>query len=106
MHANAALSLTQNRQSPAKELLLLLAMGSGQRPEWFTSDGAMRFAPLVVAGLVKIEDGPLELVGGSGRQGAYPWPAIYHVQLTEKGEAVIAAWKAGDTAALREAQSF
>ena len=36
--------------------------------------------------------------------GAYPWPGAYYVELTEKGVAVVAAWKAGDTAALEIAQ--
>jgi len=52
--------------------------------------------------LVKVKAGPHEMAAGLG---AYPWPGAYHVDLTEKGTAVVAAWNAGDTAALKYAQA-
>ena len=96
-------SLNEGIGREAKELLLLLAMPPQQRPQWFTSDGVIRFAPMVVAGLVKIVIGPPLAVGGSW-MGASPWPGAYYVELTEKGVAVVEAWKAGNTDALEIAQ--
>jgi HNH endonuclease len=96
-------SLNEGIGREAKELLLLLALAPDQRPQWFTSDGVIRLAPMIVAGLVKVTAGMPVIIGGSVR-GAYPWPGAYHVDLTEKGTAVVAAWKAGNTAALADAQ--
>jgi hypothetical protein len=93
-------SLNEGIGRDAKELLLLLALAPQQRPEWFTSDGVLRLAPMIVAGLVEVTPGPREVAIG----GSYPWPGAYRVDLTEKGLAVIAAWKAGDAAALKDAQ--
>jgi hypothetical protein len=91
-------SLNEGIGREAKELLLLLALPRDQRPAWFTSDGVIRFAALIVAGLVKLES--LVTI-----EGAVPlWPSAYSVELTEKGAGVVAAWKAGDPTALQQAQ--
>jgi len=50
-------SLNEGIGREAKELLLFLALE--QRPEWFSSDGVLRFAPLIVAGLVRVTPGPI-----------------------------------------------
>jgi hypothetical protein len=87
-------SLNEGIGREAKELLLLLALPWDQRPRCFTSDGVIRFAALIVAGLVKVTSPPR------------PDPLLvpYSVDLTEKGAAVAGAWKAGDAAALQQAQ--
>jgi hypothetical protein len=86
----------------AKELLLLLALPSQERPTWFTSDGAIHFAPMIVAGLVKVTHGRPAMAGSWQ---SYEWPAAYKVDLTDKGAAVVAAWKTGDPTALKYAQA-
>jgi hypothetical protein len=96
-------SLNEGINKEAKDLLLLLAMGEQERPAWYSAEGVMRLTPLIVARLVRVQPGVPEM---APRQfaGAYPWPGAYHVSLTDKGHAVIAAWKAGDATALATAQ--
>ncbi|HUB46050.1 MAG TPA: hypothetical protein VMB73_13780 [Acetobacteraceae bacterium] len=99
-------SLNEGIGKEAKELLLLLAMDNDKRAEWYTSDGSLRFAGLIVAGLVRAKAGWSAAMPGDGRRVLYPWPGQYRVELTERGNALVAAWKAGDPEALRVAQAL
>jgi hypothetical protein len=73
-------SLNEGIGREAKDLLLILAMPVQERPQWFTSDGVIRLAAMIVAGLVKVTHGPPELFDG---RNPYPWPGAYQVDLTE-----------------------
>jgi hypothetical protein len=77
-------------------------MDANERPSWFTSDAILRFAPLIAAGLVKVYRGPPEMLVGS--QGAYPWPAKHLIELSERGQSLVDAWKKGDRSAFQEFQ--
>lgn len=96
-------SLNEGIGREAKELLLLLAMDDKDRPQWYTSDGVLKFAPLIVAGLVQVHAGP-PVADAFNRPS--PWPGGYFVQLTERGVAVVHAWKEGNPDALRMAQAI
>jgi hypothetical protein len=86
----------------AKDLLLLLSPDDNRgTPTWFSADGVLRFAGLIVAGLVKIgEPTPTQMHTLS-------WIGTHHsVYLSEKGTALVAAWKHGNQEALEAAQIF
>ena len=91
-------SLNEGIGRDAKDLLLLLSPENRHgRPHWFSSDGVLRYAGLIVAGLVTVAppmpQRPEDILG-----------TLYAVNLSEKGAAVVAAWERGDRAALEAAQ--
>jgi hypothetical protein len=84
----------------AKDLLLLLSPDNPHGcPPWFSSDGVLRFAGLIAAGLASVS------IPMTQRSGDI-FGTLFRVNLTQKGLAVVAAWKAGDKAALSEAQAL
>lgn len=61
-------------------------------------DGLLRFARLVASGLVEVQDGS----GYGDGRGDQFWT---HIGLTDKGKALLKAWKAGDRSELESALS-
>jgi hypothetical protein len=97
-------ALNEGLGRDAKDLLLLLSPDDNRgTPTWFSADGVLRFAGLIVAGLVRIgEPTP-------SHQGMHTlnWMGTHHyVRLSEKGTALVAAWKQGNHEALEAAQMF
>jgi hypothetical protein len=83
-------SLTQAFDQQVIDDLLFLSIEQ-TRQLLISADGVLRFTRLIAAGMAKFYL-------------AYPEysTAHYRVGLTPKGEAFVAAWKAGDRAALTE----
>ena len=102
VYKGVLVSLNEGSGREAKDLLLLLSMDAGKLHfSWHTSDGVLRFAPLIVAGLVEVRAAPFANV----KSGAM-WPGAYLLGLTERGSAVTAAWMSGSIDALRIAQTL
>lgn len=91
-------SLNEGIGRDAKDLLLLLSPENKHgRPIWLSSDGVLKYAGLIVAGLVSV--GPTMYQRRDDQ-----FPTLYGVHLSERGIALVAAWLRGDRAALAEAQ--
>jgi hypothetical protein len=93
-------SLNEGINKEAKDILLLLSLPFETRPAMYSADAILKFAPLIVSGLVRIQLGIPDFRLGRG------YAEHHWVGLTPKGEALIAAWKAGDLKALAAAQTM
>jgi len=80
------------------DLLLFLNSKDAQKM-WLSGDGVLKFSGLIAAGLVKFEQQAwMNTISIPG-----PAPSSSHkLKLTEKGEALIAAWLAGDEDSYRK----
>lgn len=88
-------SLNQGISAEAKDLLLHISDVGLQ--QWFTADATLRFSGLIAAGLIHMTPGASS---GSAIGPVRPYHALI---LTEKGQAVVDAWKKGDSEALERA---
>jgi len=92
------IALNEGVGTDAKDLLLLLSIEpTPGQSMFFSADGVLRFAGLAVAGLVGIS----RAFPQRNNDVVHPFHGVY---LTDKGRALVAAWKAGDRAALAAAQ--
>lgn len=98
-------ALNQGFSKESMDLLLYLA-----KPEvadvWYTSDGLLRFAGLIAAGLVEVSD---TQHAASVRYGTGPLTSTastaVRVKLSEKGQLIVDSWRTGDEDAFRKAVS-
>ena len=76
----------------------LLFLSLQDRPRFFTGDATLQFRRLVAAGLVNV---------GRGHPRDYRNPTcvetVHKIELTERGQLVMEAWRAGDKHALERA---
>ncbi len=72
----------------ARDLLTFLAIE--QRPKTFTADAVLQFAALIAAGLVQTQHGY--------EVGVVKPEKRWVIELSERGRAVVAAWRAGNEA--------
>jgi hypothetical protein len=90
-----ALNHAFNKES--MDLLLYLAKPSLENI-WYTSDGALRFAGLLAAGLVEIAESQFAVGVRYGKMGppTSPPTTSVRVALSPKGRSLVASWLAGD----------
>lgn len=90
-------SLNEGLGREAKDALLFFSL---EQPSFFaiSADQVLKLSPLIVSGLLSVNPATFN--------GQIVSPPHYRVELTEKGAAVVDAWKAGDASALALAQSL
>lgn len=90
-----ALNHAFNKES--MDLLLYLAKPSYENI-WYTSDGALRFAGLLAAGLVEIADAQFSVGVRYGKDSPPTSPPTTSVRLSlsQKGRSLVGSWMAGD----------
>lgn len=92
--------VTLNRAFDKDAMDLLFFLALEERPRGFTPSDVLRFASLIVAGLVSTREIGQPSYGI--RVGSYAG-RDFHLDLTERGRMVLEAWKAGDKDALERA---
>ena len=83
------LLLALNEAYDRRAVDLLLMLDKMQNEVIVSGDGLLQYAPLIASELVT-----QDMMAGEFPNGVVT--ASYHVQLTAKGKAFVAAWKAGD----------
>ena len=78
----------------------LLYLSLEKRPLFYSPDGVLHFNDLISSGLVAVG----AEIPKSGSCGFQPQFSGFRIDLTDRGRAVVDAWKAGDPSALGEAQ--
>jgi hypothetical protein len=89
------LALTRGFDREAMDNLLFLTIPD--RPVYFSADGVLRFVSLMASGLVRTREGAPGM--NPTGIGADPSRYTFVIELTEKGQRVVEAWKRGDPAA-------
>jgi hypothetical protein len=82
--------------------LLFLSISPDNRPAFFTAEGVLAFVSLIAAGIVTVD----HQIGGHDDRGWAPNNISYFLKLTDKGSALVEAWKSGDRKALAAAHSI
>ena len=91
-----ALNHAFNKES--MDLLQFLSMPSVENI-WYTSDGGLRFAGLIAAGLVEVAESQFSVgvrYGNTGSVPTSPPTTSLRVQLSAKGRVRVDSWRAGD----------
>lgn len=89
-----------NRAFDKEAIDYLLFLTVQERPHEFSSDGVLKFASLIAAGLVRVQRIPSPK--GGIRVGSYAG-MDYALEFTDRGRMVVEAWQSGDQAALTKA---
>ena len=100
-----ALNHAFNKES--MDLLLFLSKPSFENI-WYTSDGGLRFAGLIAAGLVEIAESQFSVgvrYGSKDSAPTSPPTTALRVRLSDKGRALVESWLAGDEQAYVRALS-
>jgi hypothetical protein len=89
--------------------LLLYLHQQGEKPHWYSGDGVLKFAGFFAAGLVQFgEQSATDTFSGTGADSdsVNLYASCHEVYLSQKGNLLVEAWKAGDEAKYKYALSL